>query len=158
MNDYELLRKYARDRSDQAFACLMERHMQLVYRTCSREIGDRDLARDAAQATFLVLAQKAPELRRRTSLAAWLFTVARMTARNAARAEAAHQGRVRRAGELAEHAALAAASWSRIEPLVIIMNIIDNIMTVVTALGTVVVATLTFLVSVSDNRNRSFGV
>ncbi|MGO8670473.1 MAG: sigma factor [Capsulimonadaceae bacterium] len=42
----------------------MTRHMGLVYQTCLREVGDTDLAHDAAQATFLVLARKARNLRR----------------------------------------------------------------------------------------------
>ncbi|MGO8672683.1 MAG: RNA polymerase sigma factor [Capsulimonadaceae bacterium] len=116
-DDYELIREYVERQSQQSFSCLMTRHMGLVYQTCLREVGDVDRARDAAQATFLVLARKAPKLRRDTVLPAWLFSVARLTAKNVAREERRHRARVEAVAEAARLATDGAAGWNRIEPL-----------------------------------------
>ncbi|BDI29615.1 hypothetical protein CCAX7_16660 [Capsulimonas corticalis] len=85
--DRTLLRRYVTQNSEAAFARIIHRHLGLVYATCRREAGDLDLAEDAAQAVFLILAKKAPRLRGGDGLAGWLFQTARLTARNAVRQE-----------------------------------------------------------------------
>lgn len=87
MTDWQLLREYAEHRSEPAFATLIERHMKLVYWTCRRGVDHAQLAEDATQAVFLLLAQKAGTIRSNTSIPGWLFQSARLVARNAARAE-----------------------------------------------------------------------
>lgn len=61
--DGELLRLYVRRRSEAAFGLLVRRHLNLVYVTCLREVGDAALAEDAALSVFLVLARRASSLR-----------------------------------------------------------------------------------------------
>jgi RNA polymerase sigma factor (sigma-70 family) len=81
LSDGELLGRYVRGRDEPAFAALVERHGPLVLATCRRTLGDAHLAEDCFQLTFLALARQAPSLHGRSSLAGWLYTVARRTAR-----------------------------------------------------------------------------
>lgn len=90
-NEWRLLRRYAGDGSQAAFRALVDRYANLVYSTCLRELGDRQIAEDATQATFLVLAQKARHLRSSAPLSAWLFSTARLVSKNARRREAAQR-------------------------------------------------------------------
>ena len=63
-------------RDETAFAALVERHGPMVLRVCRSRLGDRHDAEDAFQATFLVLAQKAPSIRTSEAVAGWLLGVA----------------------------------------------------------------------------------
>jgi RNA polymerase sigma factor (sigma-70 family) len=68
--------------SDAAFEALIRRHGGMVLRVCRQVLGDAHDAQDAAQATFLVLAQKPRSIRRREALAGWLHgTAARIASR-----------------------------------------------------------------------------
>jgi RNA polymerase sigma factor (sigma-70 family) len=87
MSDWQLLRDYAEKNSDAAFAALLNRHMKLVYGTCRRDLRNSQLAEDATQAVFLLLAQKASTLRANGSISGWLFNAARLIASNTARIE-----------------------------------------------------------------------
>jgi RNA polymerase sigma factor (sigma-70 family) len=87
-SDLELLRNYAKTRSEEAFAELVRRHVNLVYSAALRQVGgDAHLAQDAAQTVFADLARKAASLCRRESLTGWLYTSAHFAAANIARGE-----------------------------------------------------------------------
>jgi RNA polymerase sigma-70 factor (ECF subfamily) len=78
-SDAALLHAYRQEQSDAAFATLVERHRDSIYRTCYRLLGSSQDAEDVTQMVFLVLAQH--QLRMNTpSLAPWLRTVARNAA------------------------------------------------------------------------------
>jgi RNA polymerase sigma factor (sigma-70 family) len=79
--DLELLARYAHQHDEAAFAALVRRHGGLVLGTACRLLADRDQAEDVFQATFLALARSAARLGRPTSLAGWLYAVARRQAR-----------------------------------------------------------------------------
>ena len=64
MTDRQLLAEYAASGSETAFSELVRRHMDMVYSTCLRVLGDKHAAEDATQATFAVLARKAGRLGR----------------------------------------------------------------------------------------------
>ena len=74
--DGELLRRYAAQRDDQAFAAVVRRHGAMVLRVCQRILGKAEDAEDAYQATFLVLMRKAGSVRWKPSVANWLYGVA----------------------------------------------------------------------------------
>lgn len=88
-SDSDLLRRYVERGDEAAFTMLGKRYERLVYSVCLREITSPDLAADAAQETFLLLAQDARKLSstRHSNLAGWLFSAARNVARNARRGE-----------------------------------------------------------------------
>lgn len=77
-SDTELLARFGASRSPHDFAEIVSRHGGMVLRTCLRLTGNRQDAEDAAQATFVVLAEKAAGIRE--SLAGWLHKVARDSA------------------------------------------------------------------------------
>ncbi len=87
-SDSQLLARFARSRSEDAFAELVRRHVNLVYSAALRQVGgDTHLAQDVAQTVFTDLARKAPALARRASLTGWLYTSARFAAAKMVRAE-----------------------------------------------------------------------
>jgi RNA polymerase sigma factor (sigma-70 family) len=86
--DSELLNRYARTRSEDAFAELVRRHVNLVYSAALRQVnGDAHLAQDVAQTVFTDLARKAGSLARREALTGWLYTSAHFAAAKIARTE-----------------------------------------------------------------------
>jgi len=86
--DCELLRRYAGTRSEEAFAELVRRHVNLVYSAALRQVnGDAHLAQDVAQTVFTNLARKAAPLSRREVLTGWLYTSAHFAAAKIVRTE-----------------------------------------------------------------------
>ena len=100
LEDGPLLRRFAAggEPAERAFAALVERHGPMVYRVCRSILADEHGARDASQATFLVLATKARGLWVKGSLGPWLHGVARRTALCARVAAARRRAIERRAG------------------------------------------------------------
>ena len=93
--DALLVERFARDRSEHAFAALVDRHGPRVLRVCRAVAGDPHAAEDAFQATFLVLARKAGRLRVGDSLGPWLHGVAIRVASTARTVEVRRQRRER---------------------------------------------------------------
>jgi RNA polymerase sigma factor (sigma-70 family) len=87
MNDQELLREYLDAGSERAFQSLVQRHLDLVYSTALRRIGDAGLAEEVTQNVFVALARKAPFLSRDVALAAWLHKTTLLEARHRLRGE-----------------------------------------------------------------------
>src|SRR5262245_40740173 len=74
VSDRELLaRVIAGDHA--AFGAIVDRHGAMLRGCCRRWVDDEHLADDVLQATFVVLARKAKSIRRRDSLAGWLYAV-----------------------------------------------------------------------------------
>ena len=87
-DDADLLRRYAADRDEAAFAELVRRHLDLVHSAALRQLnGDAHLAQDATQLVFVDLARKAAALARHRVLAGWLFTSTRFAAAKLVRTE-----------------------------------------------------------------------
>jgi RNA polymerase sigma factor (sigma-70 family) len=87
-DDAELLRRYVENRSEAAFAAVVQRHLPLVYATALRRVGnDAHLAQDVAQTVFADLARKAPSLKNHTSLAGWLYSSAQLASAAVVRRE-----------------------------------------------------------------------
>jgi uncharacterized protein (TIGR03435 family) len=87
-DDSALLREYAENHSEEAFAVLVSRYINLVYSIALRHVGNRIHAEEITQAVFIILAQKALRLRHDRALSSWLFQATRLTAANFVRSEA----------------------------------------------------------------------
>lgn len=82
-SDEELLGALACRRDEDAFEVLCKRHGPMVWAVCRRVLRHTQDAEDAFQATFLVLIRKSASIRKRGSIASWLYGVAYRTARKA---------------------------------------------------------------------------
>jgi RNA polymerase sigma factor (sigma-70 family) len=91
MSDAQLLDRFVSRRDDAAeagFEELVIRHGPMVLRVCRGVLHDAHDAEDAFQAVFLVLANRARSIRRRGSVASWLFGVAQCVANRSKRSAA----------------------------------------------------------------------
>jgi RNA polymerase sigma factor (sigma-70 family) len=86
--DSELLRCFVENRSEPAFAELVQRHLNLVYGTARRRAnGDSHLAEEVTQEVFTRLAREADNLQKHPVLNGWLYVATRHAAANAMRTE-----------------------------------------------------------------------
>ena len=99
MDDLQLLRQYIKDGSQDAFAGIVDRHVDLVYGTARRLVGDEHLAQDVAQAVFVVLARRAKQVEP-GRLAGWLVNAARLAANEARRSRLCREKHEWRAAQM----------------------------------------------------------
>jgi RNA polymerase sigma factor (sigma-70 family) len=118
--DCDLLRRYAETHSEDAFAELVRRHINLVYSAAMRQVnGDSHLAQDVAQTVFAELARKAAALSRRPLLTGWLYTCTHFTAAKAVRKEfrrRTHEWEAHAMHELC-HSPASDVDWENIRPV-----------------------------------------
>ena len=124
-DDAELLRRYADEKSEEAFAEFVRRNLGLVYHAALRQCGgDAHRAEDVASAVFTDVARKAGSLARRLALAGWLHTSTCYAAAQAVRGEVRRQRREREAHAMNEIQAkangdsAAAAEWEQMRPVI----------------------------------------
>jgi RNA polymerase sigma factor (sigma-70 family) len=80
MKDMALLGQYSGKGSEEAFAEIVRRHIDLVYSVALRYAGRAEDAQDIAQTVFTLLCRKAGKLREGTVLTGWLYETTRYTA------------------------------------------------------------------------------
>lgn len=91
-SDAELLRHYAIDRSQEAFAELVRRNVDLVYCAALRQMaGDHHRAQEVTQMVFTDLSRKAASLARHPALVAWLHRSTYLAAASIRRRERRRQ-------------------------------------------------------------------
>ncbi len=119
-DDATLLRRYASEGSQTAFAELVQRHVDLVYGAAMRRTGgDAHRAAEVAQEVFTALAKNARKLSAHTVLPAWLYTATRNASLNLLVAE---QRRKTREATAMEMESLTPGNvpdpdWDQIKPL-----------------------------------------
>ena len=119
-DDLNLLRKYARNDSEEAFATLVARHVNLVYSVALRSVRDPHLAGEITQAVFIILARKAGALGDQTILPGWLCRTARYASANALTIQRRRQHREQEAymeSTLNEAEPANEETWNEIAPL-----------------------------------------
>ncbi len=118
--DSALLQRYASERSEPAFAALVNQYLGFVYHTALRQLnGDTHGAEDVAQIVFADLARQANRLARQPMLAGWLHTRARHAALQFVRTERRRKAREQEAylmQELIQEAG-PVADWNRLRPV-----------------------------------------
>jgi RNA polymerase sigma factor (sigma-70 family) len=100
--DGGLMRRFALERDEWAFAKLVDRRGALVAGVCARMMRSHEDAEDAFQAVFLVLARRANAVRRYASLAGWLHNVAVRVCLNERRGQRRRQRKLQEALKLAQ--------------------------------------------------------
>ncbi len=116
-SDVQLLaRYYHRQHAEDAFAEIVNRHLNLVFSAALRQVRSSQLAEEVAQSVFTDLARCAAKLKSDTVLSAWLYQVTRRTAIDVVRREARRQLREQIATEMNAMNATA-DDWTHIEPL-----------------------------------------
>ncbi len=88
-----LVQEYARGNSEQAFATLVSRHINLVYSVALRQVRDPMLAEEITQVVFIILARKAKSLNPKTILCGWLCRTARYASADALKTQRRRQFR-----------------------------------------------------------------
>lgn len=76
LHDAVLLERFLDSGDQVAFALLVHRYHGLVLGVCQRTLSNRHDAEDAFQATFVLLATRGHSIRRRHSVASWLYGAA----------------------------------------------------------------------------------
>jgi RNA polymerase sigma factor (sigma-70 family) len=115
--DAELLREYVEQRSDAAFTALVSRHINLVYSTARRMVGDAHLAQDVAQTVFISLARRPESVRQPAALAGWLYAATRHAAAQVVRTEIRRQQRETEAMHRQHLEDNSPAAWETVAPL-----------------------------------------
>lgn len=78
MDDAKLLTEYVQRKSNEAFRGIVDRYAGFVYGVCLQALEKPELAEDAAQAVFLILAQRSAHMKVHGSLAGWFYTTSRL--------------------------------------------------------------------------------
>jgi len=115
-DDMTLVREFAANQSEPAFAALVERHIALVHSSALRQAGDAYLAEEITQAVFIVLVRKAASLGPKTILSAWLYRTTRFASADALRARRRRQARQQEAYVQSTLNEPAADAWAQLAP------------------------------------------
>jgi len=115
--DQQLLRDFAKHRSEAAFTELVRRHVDLVHSAAFRMTDEAHSAQDVTQAVFVCLAQNAGRLHQHPVLSGWLHTTARNLAAKNVRATVRRQNHEQEAAAMNDLPSNAPdASWEEIAP------------------------------------------
>lgn len=114
--DQQLLRDYVESGSEDAFAALVRRYVDLVYSAALRMVGDQHLSQDVTQAVFAAVSQNAKKLLHCTVLSGWLYRTTRNQAAMIIRSQVRRQSREREAASMNHDSFPSATGWDQVGP------------------------------------------
>jgi RNA polymerase sigma factor (sigma-70 family) len=117
IDDMDLVREYARSKSEEAFATLVSRHVNLVYSIAVRQVRDAQLAEEITQTVFIILARKAASFTSTTVVSGWLYSTARYACAKALNMQRRRQHREQEAYMRAQLDETRSDAWIQIEPV-----------------------------------------
>lgn len=119
IDDRLLLRQFAEQDSQEAFAELARRHVGWIFQASLRRTGERrDLAQDVVQHVFIALAKHATALSDHEAVSGWLYTTTRYAASHVLRAESRRHKYESAATAMTEvEQPKVESDWSEIRPL-----------------------------------------
>ena len=116
-DDNSLLKKYAEENSEPAFAALVSRHINKVYSAALRHTRNPGQAEEITQAVFVILAKKAGRLDKQVVLSGWLYQTARLASVTFLRSEIRRSHREQEAHMQRILNGPAEEAWTQIAPL-----------------------------------------
>jgi uncharacterized protein (TIGR03435 family) len=117
--DSSLIAEFNARRSEDAFAALVRQHVNLVFATALRQVGDAGAAEEITQNVFVALAQAAGKLGSHPTIAGWLHQTALNKSREWLRGELRRRKREQIAVNLDLARAEGDSVWS---PLVLLLD------------------------------------
>jgi uncharacterized protein (TIGR03435 family) len=115
--DDQLIAEFNARRSEDAFAALVRQHVNLVFATALRQVGDAGAAEEITQNVFVALAQAAGRLGSHPTIAGWLHQTALNKSREWLRSELRRRHREEVAVNLELAAAEGDSVWLPLVPL-----------------------------------------
>jgi RNA polymerase sigma factor (sigma-70 family) len=115
--DDQLIAEFNARHSEEAFAALVRQHVNLVFATALRQVGDAGAAEEITQNVFVALAQAAGKLGSHPTIAGWLHRTALNKSREWLRAELRRRKREQAAVNLQIARAEGDSVWSPLVPL-----------------------------------------
>jgi RNA polymerase sigma factor (sigma-70 family) len=100
LQDFALLREFAREGDQGAFGDLMKRHLDLVFATALRKLDEEGAAQEVAQNVFAALARKAWRFSPDDSIPAWLHRTTLLESKHWLRGELRRRRREQTAAQL----------------------------------------------------------
>ena len=115
--DNLLIAEFNARRSEEAFAALVQQHVNLVFATALRQVGDRGAAEEITQSVFVALARSSGKLGSHPTIAGWLHKSTVNKSREWLRCELRRRHRERVAVSLQLVEAEGDSVWSVLTPL-----------------------------------------
>jgi uncharacterized protein (TIGR03435 family) len=115
--DNSLIAEFNARRSEDAFAALVRQHVNLVFATALRQVGDAGAAEEITQNVFVALAQAAGKLGSHPTIAGWLHQTTLNKSREWLRSELRRRKREQAAVNLDLARAEGDSVWSPLVPL-----------------------------------------
>ena len=125
--DRQLLDHFVHDQDPEAFQSLVVRHGSSVHRVCRGVLKDPHEAEDVFQATFLVLARRAPDIQDPEALGGWLRGVAYRIAVRARRRTARRRETERTLAEMSRDRPASAPVEGTLELQELVGNELDRL-------------------------------
>ena len=114
--DHWLIAEFSDWRSEEAFAALVRQHVNLVFATALRQVGDSGVAEEITQNVYVALAQAAGKLGSHPTIAGWLHQTALNKSREWLRTELRRRKREQVAFKLDAARAEGDSVWSPLVP------------------------------------------